>query len=97
MVQLSYGNQIRPVFESVDYNNLDKHTCLVRPLQLTSSIKPKTAAGDIQATSNLVIPDTSNVRVLGPTASSTLDKSSSAIKRKASSSDKGDSLAMVDR
>ena len=85
------------MFESVEYNNLEKHACLVRPLQLTSSTKPKTAAGEIQATSNLVIPDTSNVRVLGPTASSTLDKTGSAIKRKASSSDKGGSLAMVDR
>ena len=96
MLQISYGNQFRPVFESVEYNNLNKHTCLVRPSHLTS-IKPQTTAGDIQVSSNVVIPDTSNVRILGPTASTTIDKSGSALKRKVSSSDKGDSLAMVDR
>ena len=94
-VQISYGNLIRPVFETVEYESLDKHTCLVRPSHLISVNRQ--ATGDIQATSNLVIPDTSNVRVLGATAASTAEKSASAVKRKASTSDKGESLAMVDR
>ena len=93
-LQISYGNSIRPVFESVEYDNLEKNTCWVRP-----GLKPvltKDSSGGDNGTSNLVIPDTSNVRVLGPTPS-TAEKSSSALKRKASSNDKGDSLAMVDR
>jgi hypothetical protein len=92
MLQVSYGNIIRPVFESVEYENLDKQACLVRPSHLISVNKQ--ATGDIKATSNLVIPDTSNVRVLGPAASLSAEK---AVKRKASTSDKGESLAMVDR
>ena len=92
MLQLSYGNIIRPVFESIEYENLDKNTCLVRPSHLITANQQTT--GDIQATSNLVIPDTSNVRVLGPTSGLSTEK---AVKRKASISDKGESLAMVDR
>ena len=91
-LQISYGNVIRPVFESVEYESLEKNTCWVRPGFKLSS---KEASGG-DATSNLVIPDTSNVRVIGPT-SSAAEKSSVGLKRKASSNDKGDSLAMVDR
>jgi len=96
MVQISYGNHIRPVFESIEYESLDKHTCLVRPSHLILPNK-QAAGGEIQATSNLVIPDTSNVRVLGPASATTADKNGAALKRKASTSNKGESLAMVDR
>ena len=91
-LQISYGNVIRPVFESVEYESLEKNTCWVRPG--FESASKEASGGD--TTSNLVIPDTSNVRVLGPT-SSAAEKSSVGLKRKASSNDKGDSLAMVDR
>ena len=97
MVQISYGNHIRPIFESVEYSKLDKHNCLVRPVHVTSSNKLKPTVGDIQQTSNLVIPDTSNVRVIGGHTASSIEKSASALKRKITSSDKGESLAMVDR
>ena len=93
-VPISYGNHVRPVFESVEYGELDKLTCLVRPSPFLS-VKLQ-AAGEIQSTSNVVIPDTSGVRVLCPGASST-EKVASGVKRKTVSSDKGDSLAMVDR
>ena len=85
---------MRPVFESVEYGELDKLTCLVRPSPFLP-VKLQ-AAGEIQSTSNVVVPDTSGVRVLCPGASS-MDKVASGVKRKTTSSDKGDSLAMVDR
>ena len=94
-LQISYGNVIRPVFESVEYESLEKNTSWVRPGFKSVASKDGTG-GDNVTSSNIVIPDTSNVRVLGPTPS-TVEKSSSALKRKASSNDKGDSLAMVDR
>ena len=94
IVQISYGNPMRPVFESIDYGSLDKNTCLVRPSHVSPNTK--TVGGSIQ-TSNLVIPDTSNVRVLGPASATAADKNGAALKRKASAIDKGESLAMVDR
>ena len=94
-IQLSYGKSIRPVFESVEYESLEKNECWVRP-GFKSTNNKDAAGADNTASSNLVIPDTTNVRVLGPT-SIAAEKSSSGLKRKASSNDKGDSLAMVDR
>ena len=87
---------MRPAFESVEVNSLDKNTCLVRHPNLISAQKVG-PGGDIPNKSNIVVPDTSQVRVLGPASSSAADKSGVALKRKASGDDNGQSLAMVDR
>ena len=86
---------MRPAFESVEVSSLDKNTCLVRHPNIISAQKVG-SGGDIPNKSNIVVPDTSQVRVLGP-ASSAADKSGVALKRKASGDDNGQSLAMVDR
>ena len=87
---------MRPAFESVEVSSLDKNTCLVRHPNLISAQKVG-SGGDIPNKSNIVVPDTSQVRVLGPASSSAADKSGVALKRKASGDDNGQSLAMVDR
>ena len=87
---------MRPAFESVEVSSLDKNTCLVRHPNLISAQKVG-PGGDIPNKSNIVVPDTSQVRVLGPASSSAADKSGVALKRKASGDDNGQSLAMVDR
>jgi len=88
-LSMVHGSKLAPTFERLELSSMEKLTCLIRT---PKALGPKTEEG---GATNLVVPETSGVKVLAPGPS--MPESSKASKRKKAGQDVEDTISMVDR
>lgn len=88
---MAHGSKLAPTFERLETGSLEKLTCLIRNPKALGS---KAGAGG-DGNTNLIVPETSGVKVLAPGPSMT--ESITATKRKKAGADLEDTVSMVDR
>lgn len=90
-LEFVHGSLLKPIFESITCNSIEKVTCLVRPTENSSNH----TKDEINGKSDLVVPTTNSVTVLAP--GPTMMEKSTGTKRKTSQSSKTDAMSMADR
>ena len=91
-VQLVHGNHALPAFETMEYEKLDKLTCLVRQPKGASAAAPAKEQEGVT-----LVADKSKSQVLVPGASMTPSVSATGTKRKHSNHGKVEELPMLER
>ena len=108
-LHLVHGDHVCPSIEALNYNKLDKITCLVRktPVEKRSAATPNVSENGTKASNvKYAVPDSSTVEVLSQGVPSNVKphptslaspRNETGTKRKTSTSDKVDELPMLER